>query len=64
MKRLPNGQLSAEHVKKCNEEKKQRLTSFGFATAKDNFKELYDFTPEMKGRIYESFTGSKEEKLD
>jgi len=26
----------------------KRLADFGYATAKDGFKELYDFKPEMK----------------
>lgn len=46
--RHPNGHLLPGPLQDFANTQKERLADYGFATAKDGFKDLYDFKPEMK----------------
>ena len=43
-------------------QQKDRLTSFGYATAKDGFKELYNFQPELKSGTFSQLPGNSMQK--
>jgi hypothetical protein len=46
--RLCNGHPTPNQMASFAAQQKDRLAEFGYATAKDGFRDLYDFKPEMK----------------